>query len=102
MRRYSAKETYNLIDPTDHSHPIAEDTGASFMKKSGYTRSTLWLLLTIFRGKKKEGNIFLLLCLWCVCVCVCVRVCVCVCMCACVRVCVCACMRVCVVWTGRA
>ena len=21
-RRYSVKETYNLIDPTDHSHPI--------------------------------------------------------------------------------
>ena len=23
-RRYSAKETYNLIDPTDHSHPIIQ------------------------------------------------------------------------------
>jgi len=23
MRRYSAKETYNFIDPTDRSHPIA-------------------------------------------------------------------------------
>ena len=22
-RRYSAKETYNLIDPTDRSHPIS-------------------------------------------------------------------------------
>ena len=22
LRRYSAKETYNLIDPTDRSHPI--------------------------------------------------------------------------------
>ena len=25
-RRYSAKETYNLIDPTDRSHPISDFT----------------------------------------------------------------------------
>jgi len=26
-RRYSAKETYNFIDPTDRSHPIVPHTG---------------------------------------------------------------------------
>ena len=27
-RRYSAKETYNFMDPTDRSHPIGATTGA--------------------------------------------------------------------------
>ena len=31
-RRYSAKETYNLIDPTDRSHPI-DDAGVSRLFK---------------------------------------------------------------------
>jgi len=30
-RRYSAKEIYNLIDPTDHSHPIAPLVGSDCM-----------------------------------------------------------------------
>jgi len=30
-RRYSVKETYNLIDPTDHSHPIWMSHAASLL-----------------------------------------------------------------------
>ena len=46
--RYSAKETYNLIDPTDRSHPTVEATRCT--------------------------HVYLYMCV-CVCACVCVCVC---------------------------
>jgi len=51
-RRYSAKETYNFIDPTDRSHPI---------------------LYTIRLGRLQHCLIRVFVCVcMCVCVCVCV------------------------------
>ena len=35
-RRYSAKETYNLIDPTDHSHPIRANVLQKHMSQKYY------------------------------------------------------------------
>ena len=74
-RRYSAIETYNLIDPTDRSHPI---------------------YLLVASDAVGRVHVYMRVC---VCVCVYVRVCVCVCacvyVCVCVSVCMCVCLYVC-------
>jgi len=47
-RRYSAKETYNFIDPTDRSHPIADpisDLEISIAKDMSETLPMGWLWL---------------------------------------------------------
>jgi len=36
-RRYSAKETYNFIDPTDRSHPIVDRGTFTFTFMAGCT-----------------------------------------------------------------
>jgi len=46
-RRYSAKETYNFIDPTDRSHPIGNDYGVA--KMHGYLK-----LLVFFRNRATD------------------------------------------------
>ena len=85
-RFYCAKETYNLIDPTDRSHPIkVERRSHSLTRKPGTRRWTQCVYIWVC--------ICLCMCL-CVrahqCTCVCVRVCVCIC----AYVCVCVCVRV--------
>jgi len=40
MRRYSAKETYNFIDPTDRRHPIR----IVHIHKSAYTQTNIQMM----------------------------------------------------------
>jgi len=78
-RRYSAKDTYILIDPTDRSHPILKEC---VNVNNGDNESVEFL-------HRPGGEIFS------ACVCVCVCVCVSVFMCVCARVCVCVFMCIC-------
>ena len=74
-----AKETYNLIDPTDRSHPIGLGYVITHVKREG-------------KGEGKREYV-------CVCVfvnvCVRVRVCMCVSVCKCVLLCLCLCTYIC-------
>jgi len=52
-RRYSAKETYNLIDPTDRSHPIAHnpmqrDRANTFKHTYIYTYIYMYIYIRIY------------------------------------------------------
>jgi len=73
-----AKETYNLIDPTDRSHPILHCASVCF-------DCVCLCACASFRG--------IITTYPCMCVCTCV----CVCVCARARVCVCVCSYVCMV-----
>ena len=48
-RLYSAKETYNFKEPTDHSHPISEAYGFMYLARYGLdTISRLLKMIGLF------------------------------------------------------
>jgi len=95
-RLYSAKETYNLIEPTHRSHPI-RNSYVSFCRSSiawpcfFLSHHIFWLILNIVHTIQYVlilNMMYSIRLFVCVCVCVCVCVWVCVCVFVCVWVCV--------------
>ena len=53
-RRYSAKATYNLVDPTNRSHPISYSGGASIQISGCEWSAKWWLDWKWFHGRRQS------------------------------------------------